>query len=517
MARLLALEWDAREARVAVARVRGREAVIEHAFAVDLGPRDPGQTFADRNVGEQIAAALAARNVGRCDTLVAVGRASIELRQLSLPPSPEEELPDLVRFQAMRQFTGIGEDWPLDFVRVDVGESESLNVLAAAISPELVEQIRTTCQAGELVPRRLVLRPFAAASLLRRRKERPVAACCLMVDLLADEADLTVLVDEQVCLVRTVRLSTSEEAGAASRALLGEIRRTIAAAHNQIRERRVEGVILCGSGTEQAALGSLIEQELGQRVEYFDPFSDLHLHRDLQAHKPSYPGRFAPLLGMIMDEATRTGHPIDFLHPRKRPEPPSCHRQAAVLGAVAALALLAAVFLIWRQLAALDRQIANLTAALNRDKKVAEEAKQLQDQTATIDEFVESDIPWLDELSKLSRNLPSADQVLVTQLNLSLISPKGGQIIVDGYTREFDQVQKVSDALRSGGRDVVSSSSSEDPKQTKYRWKFKQTAIVPPQPVPGAPAAPAAAGGKSKTKAGEAKAAPAARKEIRSR
>ena len=36
MPRFLALEWDAREARVAVARTRGSDIVIEHAFAVAL-------------------------------------------------------------------------------------------------------------------------------------------------------------------------------------------------------------------------------------------------------------------------------------------------------------------------------------------------------------------------------------------------------------------------------------------------------------------------------------------------
>ena len=148
MARLLALEWDAREARVVVARTRGSEMVVEHAFGVELAPSDPGQTFADLNVGERIAAALAARNIGRSETLVAVGRASIELRQLTLPACPEDEQPDMVRFQALRQFTGIGDDWPLDFVPLDTGDSESLTVLAAAISPEMVDQIHAPLPVG---------------------------------------------------------------------------------------------------------------------------------------------------------------------------------------------------------------------------------------------------------------------------------------------------------------------------------------------------------------------------------
>src|SRR5688500_17758540 len=119
MAQLLAIEWDAREARLAIGRTRGKELTIEHALAVLLGAREDGT--ADSSIGSQIANELRRRGVGRVETLVAVGRANIELKQLSLPPAPEEELPELVRFQALRQFTTIGEDWPLDFVRLNTG------------------------------------------------------------------------------------------------------------------------------------------------------------------------------------------------------------------------------------------------------------------------------------------------------------------------------------------------------------------------------------------------------------
>ena len=205
MSKLLALEWDAHEARIVSARTRGKDVVVEEAFTVALGPRDPGETFADPDVGARIASALAARDIGRCDALLAVGRSSIELRNLQVPPSPPEELPDLVRFQAMREFSAIGEDWPLDFVHVDTGQNEeSLTVLAAAISSELLQQLTDTCQAADVVPQHIVLRPFAAASLLGRQN-RDDGRCRLMVDVLQSEADLTVLVDGNVVLMRTVR------------------------------------------------------------------------------------------------------------------------------------------------------------------------------------------------------------------------------------------------------------------------------------------------------------------------
>src|SRR5579872_3813585 len=107
MARLLALEWDSYEARVVVASARGESISIDDAFAVALPPRgdeEPGDADRDAVRGGAIGAALAARRLGRVQCLAAVGRANIELKQLSLPPAPDDELPDLVRFQALRDF-----------------------------------------------------------------------------------------------------------------------------------------------------------------------------------------------------------------------------------------------------------------------------------------------------------------------------------------------------------------------------------------------------------------------------
>jgi len=483
MPRLLALEWDAREARVVVARSRGKDVAVEHAFAVELDPRDPGQTFADTNVGERISAALAARNIGRCETLVAVGRANIELRQLTLPACPAEEQPEMVRFQALRQFTGIGEDWPLDFVPLDTGESDTLTVLAAAISPEMVAQIRSTCEAGDMTPRRLVLRPFAAASLLRRHDRTSLQPCRLMVDLLADEADLTVLVGQQVALVRTVRLPVTEDINAQSRALLGEIRRTIAAAHNQIHDQRVEKVIVCGDGDEQASIQHLIEKELGQDVDGFDPFHELELASDLRSRRPEHSGRFAPLLGMLLDEAQGMAHGIDFFNPRKKAKPPSKNRRNVLIGATVAVAVLGLLSAVWIQLAAIERDVDELTEKLNLQKETVDMAEKRRADSKAVETFLESDILWLEELDQLSRRLPSADDVLITKLDMSTRMPAGGQIVLDGYTREHGKIQDVVEASRSGDRQVVSTGGQYDERREKYRWHFKNTVLIEPQPI----------------------------------
>jgi Tfp pilus assembly PilM family ATPase len=479
MARLLALEWGLREARVAVARTQGGGVVVEHAFAVDLGPRDAGQTFSDETVGAKVAQALAARGIGRAETLVAVGRANIELRQLTLPPSPLEELPDLVRFQALRQFTTIGEDWPIDFVYLDTSEDETFSVLAAAISPDVVSQIAATCQAiVSSSPKRLVLRAFAAASLLRRHDHGTAQPCRLMVDLLADEADLTVLVDEAVVLMRTVRLAIAEDGTVQTKALLGEIRRTIASAQNQLRGRRVEKVILCGDGTDQSTLKEEIEGGLSLAVELFDPFDGIEVDAALKATRPNHPGRFAPLLGMLLDEAAGATHPIDFLHPRKRPEAPSQSKRYSLIGGAIAATLLLIAAGIYYKLSSMDAVIADLNDESVSLKKDVETANASIAQARVVEQFLANDITWLDELYSMAKQLPPPEDAIFNEIQMTTRQPSGAQIVLQGHTREAEQLSHLRESLRVQERSIVSTGTSDDVRRQDYNWRFKETVLL---------------------------------------
>jgi len=125
MRRLIALEWNEEEARLVVAS--GRKGIVrfEQAFAVPLtdaqstGAADSPAVLDAKTIGQKIARAASERGVGQGEVLVALGRSSIELRQLTLPPAPDEELPNLVRFQAVREFNALEDDWLLDFVLID--------------------------------------------------------------------------------------------------------------------------------------------------------------------------------------------------------------------------------------------------------------------------------------------------------------------------------------------------------------------------------------------------------------
>ena len=501
MPRLLALEWDAKEARAVVARTRGGGVAVEHALAIAL-PQREGAAASEAEIGAAIGRALTALGVSRAETLVAVGRSSIELKFLSTPPAPPEELPDLVRFQALRQFTSLADDWPLDFVPLSPNADGGSNVLAAAISPELVQQIRQTASAANLTLSRLVLRPFAAASLLKSAAAD--GKCRMAVDLLGDDADLTVMIGEQVIFPRTVRLPATTEPEILARALIGEGRRTMIAAQNQLGGRRVEEVVIFGDGQDHATLKELLEKELERPIKVVDPFELVEWDSSARGKKPEFPGRFAPLLGMLVDEASGAAHSIDFLHPRKKPAPPNQRRTLAIAAAaVAAFVLLGLGAISW-QLRSLDAQIRTLQTQRADQEKLSKAGNKPRKDAETLDRFAAADVTWLDELRHLSDRFPPAGTAQVSDLSANFDPKGGGKVTVAGMADQESRIADIGAKVRDANHKVNTSGAQLDLKATgNLRIRFAETVAIS---LPNSDAAPAAAGAASAVK----KAAPKA-------
>jgi Tfp pilus assembly PilM family ATPase len=476
MPQLLALEWDVSEARIAVAHTRGEQVIIEQAFSVELRPRETGADKSEVDVGARLAAALGARGLGRLDTLVAVGRTNIELRQLLLPPAPDDELPEMVRFQAMREFNEFDEKWLLDFVPLGDRPDEPRTVLAAAIGPDLVEQIQQTCEAAGLKPKRLVLRACAAASLLARAESARQGELRLLIDFLSDEADLTVMSDGRVVFLRTTRLGGDPPQ---PQVLLGEIRRTMAAVQNQLGGQKVDSIVLCGKGEQQAELASRIEKELAVPTELFDPFHGLTLGSELRSASPEHPGRFAPLLGLLTAELEHTGHAVDFLHPRRRQEQPRKWKRY-VLPAVAAVVLIVIYFGYqnWAR-SKLTEEILRLTNESKSLDAIIEKATKIQNTVDAVDKWAATDVCWLDVLAQGSQKFPPAEDGMLVRLQFAPgPNSKGGQMDFEGLVKSLSVLESMEKGLRDPTRQVTSKNSSDDTTVPPYKAHFNASIVI---------------------------------------
>ena len=474
MAKYAALEWDEQEARIAVARTRGSGVLLEHAVAIPLREESDEVSASGESIARQIEPVVARLGISKLDTLVAVGRSDIELRWLSLPPAPEEELPDMVRMQARRQFSTLGDEWPLDFLPLENQGDETQQVLAAAISPDVIKNIQETCATAELKPQRIALRACAAATLVRSDSDEPR----LLVDLSADSADLTVLIASSVVFLRTVRLPKSTDEAVQIKSLLGEVRRTLAAAHNQLGDRRVEHAVLFGKAEDFRALEADLQNQLSLKTVIHNPFDDVALGGVLRAELPSHAGRFAPLIGMLVDQLHDRRPAIDFLDPRRRPEPPNRRRQYVIAGAAALLLVAVAVGFGWTKLNAKNRRIAELQAESLRLDELVKTAKERQRELEEIENWARGEVNWLEELKMLSQRMPSAKQTMLRQASLSSENKGGGRITLDGYADDSKTMQVVEDALADGSHNVPRMDHSKTDEYDKYPLSFDGTIVI---------------------------------------
>lgn len=489
----LAIEWNDEELR-AVAAVRRRDRlVIEHAFAVTLAEAIPtsdtgtgeSQRKSAEDIGRQLAAALAARGIRRPTTFVAISRSLVELRQMSVPPVSDEELPDLVRFQALREFTNVNEEWTIDYFLLDDDPSQPRNALVAALAPQLLGDIKQTCQIAQIRPERILLRPCAAASLAHRCLPPEPDEIRLLVDLLGDEVDLSVVVGEKLVFMRTARMTGDPLSDAdAAIVLIGEIRRTMMAAQNQLGGGRANHLVLCGHTPAHQVLGQTLQERLDLRTTCFDPFSYFELGPELTGSLPDYPGRYAPLLGVLADELEKVSPAVDFLHPHRRPEPPSQRHRYVLLGAGVGLIVLLGITYGWLQLQELDsqmEQLRNRQAVLDRELKQATEVRKLAD---AVQSWSAGHVHWLEELRRLNEKIPPAQEVMLSKLTMAA-GARGGEINLEGFADRSESIEKLEQALDDQQHRVISKGKAEDDSQKPYKLRFGTTvAIIPPPSAP---------------------------------
>lgn len=437
MAKLLAIDWDQREVRMVVAQARGEKVVIDKAIAAPLNLSTQQADHDD--LAKQLTDALKQAGIPKCRALTAIGRAQVELGVLQLPPAPEDELPEMVRFQAMREFTSLQESSLLDFVPLGEVGRERGEVIAAAIPQALFAAVHDTLGAEGHEPQRATLRPCAVASLALRQEPTLASGVGLVIAQQSGSAELAVVKNGLVVFARSFRLPPDWMPGETGEPLLGEVRRTIAAAQNQLGASRIERILLFGTPAVHAELCQRLRDRTRLDVELLDPFRELEGGTSVD-----HPERFAAAIGMLRDEAGTVAPVVDFLNPRKAPEPESHTRSRVFYGGLAAAVVLGIAALVMWQYRNLDQQIQSQSRRL---AAVANENKNLRSTVQLAKELREwkmADRNWLDELAHLSEvDGLNADDFMLDAISGRTLRNNQGVLELRGKSRDLLAQQKL--------------------------------------------------------------------------
>jgi len=466
MARIVAVSWSDFSVRYVLAASRGGKLSVEKAVTLPLTPGEPDDVLADAFANEKLSGVT---------TLISVERASVEISHFTLPPADDSELPELVANQAIRESLTASEDSPLDFVAMQAEPGQPREVTALALAPADFDRIKATCARAKLTPSRLLYRPYAAASLFHRTAAT-TEGCCLLVNIIDDEVDLSVVERGEVLFSRTTRLPAPVTAPEDYRKIFAEIPRSLLAfPENQPGSKSVTSVYVFGRAGDHQPLIDQIADELTLKVQTYDPFEAAGA---VAADVGDEPGCFTALLGMLLDEAQQHRHAIDFLHPRKQPKPPNRKRTLIAGGGMLALVLLIAAYYVWDEVSTAKQENDGLRAQLNELEETLERAGEKERVAAAMGEWQSGEVVWLDELRDLSLKFPSNRDAVVLRMSMAASRGGGGTLTLRGVARHPTVIDQMERQVRDEFREVRVPRIQERRKENAYNWHFETSVLV---------------------------------------
>ena len=473
MATWVTITWENDRLLFLSASTTGKSATFEHAAALD----EP------KKLGELVAR----YRLGRADTIVILNRSDVEVRPIVFPPVPLNELPDLVKFQAGKEFNHYEPNAPVDFFVTSklenvsrstlfpalkasdaetVSDGAPKHILASTLRLNTFQKIKAFCEEHNLVLRHIILRPCATASLWQQSGNVLQNRSTLLVELDKFEASQTVVLQGEPVFMRSPKITRPQDVSVPDfvARILAELKRTRIAVRNEIQGIDVDEVVLCGSGAMFESLAEQLHKGLEVPVRLFDSLKGLTVRtRDADE-------QYTALFGAIQQIVRREPLQIDFCNPKKRSEDTSKRNVFnGIVAAVLFLVLGVGGYILYSRMT-LDDEVQKLKAEFNALQKASgplvDQKKQLDD----IDKWLADDINWFDQLAWLSQNaLPSQD-MMIRDLQFQS-STSGGSI---GFTALM-QNQSLTSAMVAGFRDANHTpqpgqqSSNTDPRRYTFR------------------------------------------------
>ena len=437
MARLLAVDWDRKEIRLVLGSTRRKELHIERVEAVYLHP--------DEDLSEALRESVQMMRASKAFTLLGVNRSQVELLHMQVPAATDNELPLIVANQAMRESSGITEESTLDFVTTGTAEDGELRVTAAAISAAGQTEVIKTAEIAGIHPAQIQLRPYAAARFFALTSG--FSEPCLLINLLSDSFDLTVVENGKVKVSRTIQLPEETSEIELHQRILAEIHRTLMLlTQEHIGAGSVQHIYVFG-GEEHQDLFERVKEETDIECGPYEVFESVGASKVTISTDP---GRYASLVGMMLAHSKGTAVDFDFANPRKAPPPPNRNRQRFVVAA-GVLALIAAGWMyLDDQLAGPQEEVARLTAEQKQKEELAKAAMKPALKLKALNEWEDQNINWLDELREISVQIPSSKDAMIQRMSLSL-NPSGrgaaGRISFQGFVRDSSVVRKLEQQL----------------------------------------------------------------------
>ena len=471
MARTVVIDWQRDSLIVAVGVRRGTSVTFEQVRLLPLGETEQGTVSA----GQALRKAIQEMGLGKSDAIVIASREVVEIRTLSVPNVDQDELPDIIRFQAQRQMANVGETWPLDYILLPSAGLENKVALAGAISPAHVAEIESAVVGAGLQLTRVLLRPLEIArfALTVDSTGTMKEGASVVVCLTDNQADLLLLNSGAVVQLRSTRLPTASEQIATT--IVGEIKRSLVAAASQMNGVSLTSAMLIAPAELASKVESAVSQAVGCTAAVIDPVVMLPSSmEDGEKLNHAAANRLAGIAGVISAPQPDKRTLIDFKNPKKRP-PKEVNVVRYALAIAAAAVLLLGVGSWWYSTnSSMDRELAELKKGIADKKELGDLALKQIAEFNEVKKVLDGSPNWLDEVERIANRMP--DNVMMFSPTMSVAANGEGVIKSKVYGVSTDDISSFENMLRENGEFRVSDSGvSRTDARNGYPWETMVT------------------------------------------
>lgn len=463
MSKSLILDWQKNSLLLARAHGRLPKATIDAVALQAVGNTET----VSQTASEALRAAAQQLNA-KGEVCVLVARELVEMRTVQIPKIDADEQPDVIRFQAQRQFANMSDAWTVDFVLLPAsGASEMQTALVAAISPAQLNEIESCCAAAGLQVTSIGLRPLQIVHMAVESGLLSGSGRAMIVCVTESVADLLIIREGKVLQVRSTKLPY--EADHVGPALQGEVRRSLVAAASELEGQPLDSVLLVASANRSENLLTALKQATGANVVQFHPETVLSTADTALADSAG--SRLAAMAGALGLQSADRAIVIDFKNPKRRPPKKRDSRKWLLVGGAAATVIVAAVGWYYSTISSLDNDYALIKEELDAKKDSGESARKRLAEFEAIEKFA-SDAPnWLDELVYVSQTVPASEQIMLTGPSFSIGRNGIGVIDVSLKASDTDSISKFGESLKGESYTVKVSTTQELPKpEGRYRF-----------------------------------------------
>jgi len=467
------IEWDRDRLVVARGRTDGNRVEITEARIIER-PSDAADMLLVVDQLKQFSGGASGKN--RPQVAVVFPRQFVTIHRIQLPQVTDAELPAMVRMQATMRLTVPLETVSMDFAPLPViAGSMTRDVLLVTAPNDQVSQARRTLSEAGLEFKELRVSAFCVAQAAAQagilRESTDASLVDVVVLMRRDFIEVTFLRGTAVLYSHSG--SSWSSADTIERTLRSELTRARMSAAESLGEHKIRRILLIGAADATSAVSDQLASRFDSAtIERIDPASSL-VHGQLTDGITATD--VVALAGAIQRDTKATIAAVDLINPRQPPEKKDYRRIAVLGGTLAALLLFAAVYF-WRQGQINELSVRKdvLVASNNTIKQKLAAGESELNQAGRIQEWIDRDIEWLDEIARLQTVLPKTDRFFIDNFQLSTVQKNGTGIIkLQGYAKSNADVEEGGRLLTEAGYGVKAYSPKLEPASGAPEYAIK--------------------------------------------